>query len=138
MRSASPTRCARSRRRAGAPPPAIEVAASRIVVEAVTNAIRHADARHCRVSLVRSRETLAIRIVDDGRGIGPGPVGVGTRAMYERAAEVGGELLVAASPDGGTVVSASLPVGAAGAAGPIGAADRTDPAALAAGPPPPA
>jgi hypothetical protein len=37
--------------------------------------------------------------------------------MYERAAEVGGELLVAASPDGGTVVSASLPLGPAGRTG---------------------
>jgi signal transduction histidine kinase len=36
--------------------------------------------------------------------------------MYERAAEVGGELLVAASPDGGTVVSASLPLDPAGRA----------------------
>jgi signal transduction histidine kinase len=121
----------------GALPPAIEVAAYRIVVEAVTNTIRHADARHCRVSLARDRETLVIRITDDGRGIGPGPVGVGTRAMYERAAEVGGELLVAASPDGGTVVTASLPVGAAGAAGPIGPADRKDSATLEAGPPVP-
>ena len=94
-------------------PPAIEVAAYRIVVEAVTNAVRHADAGHCRVSLARDRDALVIRVADDGRGIAAGPVGVGTRAMYERAAEVGGELLVAASPDGGTVVSASLPVGPA-------------------------
>jgi signal transduction histidine kinase len=97
----------------GALPPAIEVAAYRIVVEAVTNTVRHADARTCRVSLVRDRETLMIHVIDDGRGIGPGPVGVGTRAMYERAAEVGGELLVAAAPEGGTTVSASLPIGAA-------------------------
>ena len=97
----------------GALPPAIEVAAYRIVVEAVTNTVRHADARTCRVSLVRDRETLVIHVTDDGRGIGPGPVGVGTRAMYERAAEVGGELLVAAAPGGGTIVSASLPIGAA-------------------------
>ena len=96
----------------GALPPAIEVAAYRIVVEAVTNTVRHADARTSRVSLVRDRETLVIRVTDDGRGIEPGPVGVGTRAMYERAAEVGGELLVAATPEGGTIVSASLPTGA--------------------------
>ncbi|HEX2756180.1 MAG TPA: ATP-binding protein, partial [Candidatus Limnocylindrales bacterium] len=97
----------------GAIPAAIEVAAYRIVVEAVTNTVRHADAGHCRVELEREREALVIRVADDGHGIGSGPVGVGTRAMYERAAEVGGELLVGAAPDGGTVVSASLPVGAA-------------------------
>ena len=107
-------------------PPAIEVAAYRIVVEAVTNTVRHADAQRCRVTLTRAGDTLVIRVVDDGRGIGPGPVGVGTRAMYERAAEVGGELLVAASPDGGTIVSASLPLA------PAGQADRA-PAAAAVG-----
>jgi signal transduction histidine kinase len=106
-------------------PPAIEVAAYRIVIEAVTNTVRHAGARHCRVELVREPETLVIHVVDDGRGVGPGPVGVGTRAMYERAAEVGGELLVGASPDGGTIVSATLPTGPAA---------RTAVAALEAGP----
>jgi signal transduction histidine kinase len=100
----------------GALPPAIEVAAYRIVVEAVTNTVRHAGARFCQVSPRRDGGSLVLRVVDDGRGIEHGPVGVGTRAMYERAAEVGGELLVAASPDGGTVVSASLPLDPAGRA----------------------
>jgi signal transduction histidine kinase len=97
----------------GALSPAIEVAAYRIVVEAVTNTVRHAGARHSRVELSRDRETLMIRVTDDGLGIGAGPVGVGTRAMYERATEVGGELLVGPNPDGGTVVTASLPIGVA-------------------------
>ncbi|MBA2382756.1 MAG: hypothetical protein H0V73_11655 [Chloroflexi bacterium] len=91
--------------------PAIEVAAYRIVVEAVTNAIRHADATRCSVSLVVDRDLLVIRVADDGRGIEPGPVGVGTRAMYERASELGGELIVEAGPSGGSVVSATLPMG---------------------------
>jgi signal transduction histidine kinase len=93
-------------------PAAVEVAAYRIVIEAVTNAVRHADASACRVAITRDRHALTVRITDDGAGIGPGPVGVGTRAMYERAAEVGGELLVGAAPDGGTMVLASLPTGA--------------------------
>ena len=74
-------------------PPAIEVAAYRIAIEAVTNAVRHADARSCTLTLARGRDTLTVEIADDGAGIGTGPIGVGTRAMYERAAEVGGELL---------------------------------------------
>jgi signal transduction histidine kinase len=97
----------------GALPPAVEVAAYRIVIEAVTNTVRHAGAALCRVELKRDRHALQILVTDDGRGIGPGPVGVGTRSMYERAAEVGGELLVAPGPDGGTIVTASLPLGAA-------------------------
>jgi two-component system, NarL family, sensor kinase len=95
----------------GVLPAAIEVAAYRIVLEAVTNTIRHAAARQCRVEIARDRDALVIRVIDDGRGIGASSVGVGTRAMYERAIEVGGELLVVAAPDGGTVVSAWLPLG---------------------------
>jgi signal transduction histidine kinase len=94
----------------GALPPAIEVAAYRIVVEAVTNAVRHSGARTCTVRLARARDALLIRVSDNGNGIRPGPIGVGTRAMYERATEVGGELLVGAGPDGGTIVSATLPL----------------------------
>jgi signal transduction histidine kinase len=97
----------------GVLPPAIEVAAYRIVIEAVTNTVRHADAGRCRVELVRDRDALEVRVTDDGRGVGLGPVGVGTRAMYERAAEVGGELLVGPLATGGTIVAASLPLSAA-------------------------
>jgi len=97
-------------------PPAVEVAAYRIVIEAVTNTVRHAGATLCRVDLARERHALLIVVTDDGGGIGPGPVGVGTRSMYERAAEVGGELLVAPGPDGGTIVTASLPLGTTEAA----------------------
>ena len=100
----------------GALPPAVEVAAYRIVIEAVTNTVRHAGAQRCQVELTRDRYGLSIIVRDDGAGIGPGPVGVGTRSMYERAAEVGGELLVAPGPDGGTLVTASLPIGAPQAA----------------------
>ena len=91
-------------------PPAIEVAAYRIVIEAVTNAVRHSGATRCSVEIVRERRALAVRIHDNGSGISGGPIGVGTRSMYERAAEVGGELLIEPAPEGGTVVSASLPL----------------------------
>jgi signal transduction histidine kinase len=116
----------------GSLPPAIEVAAYRIIIEAVTNVVRHADARTCTVRIERERDALVLRVADDGAGIGPGAVGVGTRSMYERAAEVGGELLVGEGPTGGTLVTASLPVPpAAAAADPIAGsveAGRTPPA----------
>jgi signal transduction histidine kinase len=116
----------------GSLPPAIEVAAYRIIIEAVTNVVRHADARTCTVRIERERDALILRVADDGAGIGRGAVGVGTRSMYERAAEVGGELLVGEGPTGGTIVTASLPVPpAAAAADPIAGsveAGRTPPA----------
>jgi len=98
---------------AGPLPAAIEVAAFRIVVEAVSNVVRHASAGRAVVRLWIDHDLLRIEVADDGLGREPGALGVGTQAMYERAAEVGGELSIEAGIDGGTVVSASLPVGRA-------------------------
>src|SRR5689334_9739540 len=50
-------------------PAAVEVAAYRIMVEAVTNTIRHAHARHCQVSLAAAPAALSITITDDGTGV---------------------------------------------------------------------
>ena len=50
---------------------AVEVAAYRIVVEAVTNAVRHAGARHCQVSIDHSEAALELAITDDGAGLRP-------------------------------------------------------------------
>jgi signal transduction histidine kinase len=95
-------------------PAAVEVAAYRIALEAITNAERHADARSCavRVSLDKDADALRVEIVDDGRGIGEdGGTGVGLSSMRERAAELGGWCTVAALDSGGTRVSAYLPCG---------------------------
>jgi two-component system NarL family sensor kinase len=94
-------------------PAAVEVAAYRIVLEAVTNATRHAHAQHCRVRL-RPNGTLGIEVRDDGVGLQPGwHAGVGVTSMRERAVELGGTLRVEPAEGGGTVVTASLPVSGA-------------------------
>jgi two-component system, NarL family, sensor kinase len=91
-------------------PAAVEVAAYRIAVEAITNAARHADARTIAVHLSGGRE-LEVKIEDDGSGIAAHQrPGVGMASMRERAEGVGGVLRVAPRPGGGTVVTASLPV----------------------------
>jgi signal transduction histidine kinase len=102
-------------------PAAVEVAAYRIAVEAMTNAARHAGARTCRVRLAceeGSARSLALDIVDDGRGL-PARVrpGIGLQSMRERAAEVGGTCRIDRPAGGGTRVAARLPIGAAGSAG---------------------
>jgi signal transduction histidine kinase len=92
-------------------PAAVEVAAYRIASEAMTNAIRHAEAKRCVVSLTRADGRLAVRITDDGRGIAPGSVdGVGLRSMRERAEELGGAVTIESVPDAGTTVDAWLPL----------------------------
>jgi two-component system, NarL family, sensor kinase len=91
-------------------PAAVEVAAYRIVLEAVTNATRHAKARHCQVRLQRDG-ALLVEVRDDGIGLAPSwRAGVGLTSMRERAVELGGTLHVEPAPAGGTVVTATLPV----------------------------
>ncbi|HEV2122320.1 MAG TPA: ATP-binding protein, partial [Chloroflexota bacterium] len=97
-------------------PAAVEVAAFRIVQEALTNVERHAQANACYVRLWRCdapRESLCIEIVDDGVGISSDTsqrAGVGLLSMQERAAELGGTCTVAPDPRGGTRLSAHLPL----------------------------
>ena len=91
-------------------PPAVEVAAYRIAVEALLNVVRHAEARRCEVRLALGDDELEVDMVDDGRGVEGGSSGVGTRAMRERAAEVGGEVTIEPGATGGTLVVARLPV----------------------------
>jgi signal transduction histidine kinase len=90
-------------------PAAVEVAAYRIVVEAVTNTVRHARARHCRVSMTLTPAGLAVAVTDDGTGLlAAGQPGHGLAIMRERAEELGGTVTVRdGSP--GLTVEARLP-----------------------------
>jgi signal transduction histidine kinase len=93
-------------------PAAVEVAAYRIVQEALTNVVRHAEASECviRLALDDAHRTLRLEVRDDGRGLpSERGRGVGLASMRERAAELGGECVVESFPAGGTRVRASLP-----------------------------
>ncbi|WP_433056985.1 sensor histidine kinase [Dactylosporangium sp. CS-033363] len=90
-------------------PAATEVAAYRIAIEALANARRHAGARTVHLGLVLEDERLRVLVADDGRGTATAREGgVGMDSMRERAAELGGELVVE-STDEGTRVRAWLP-----------------------------
>ena len=105
-------------------PAAVEVAAYRIVTEALTNVVRHAAAEHCviRVQIQGSMANtatamtgLTLEICDDGCGIAPGVQrGVGLHSMCERAEELGGTWSVEAGGNRGTRVRACLPTQGAG------------------------
>jgi two-component system NarL family sensor kinase len=95
------------------PPPlpaAVEVAAYRIALEAMTNVSRHAGARHCYVRLSLC-DDLCLEVTDDGGGL-PNAVrvGVGLTSMRERAEELGGMCVAQTLPEGGTGVTARLPL----------------------------
>ncbi|WP_344862011.1 sensor histidine kinase [Planomonospora alba] len=91
-------------------PAAVEVAAYRIVQEALTNARRHARARTVRVVLELGGP-VRVRVSDDGVGVPEERrSGVGLASMRERAAELGGTCVIVSPPEGGTVVEAVLPL----------------------------
>jgi len=101
----------------GLPPlsAAVEVAAYRIVLEALTNVIRHAQAKHCvirfSVSHNGSSDVLKIEIQDDGKGMPEAHrAGVGLRSMRERAEEIGGTCVVESNARQGTCVSVKVPL----------------------------
>jgi signal transduction histidine kinase len=92
-------------------PSAIGRAAFRIVQEAVTNVLRHADASNAHVRVRARSDTLDIEITDDGRANGAGArPGHGLRGMAERAAALGGRVHVGPRDEGGWRVHAELPL----------------------------
>ncbi len=95
-------------------PAAVEVAAYRITQEALTNVVRHARARTCRIRISFGNE-LRLEINDDGIGLPEGPrAGVGLSSIRERAAELGGTCEVEPAPASGTRVLTRLPLPASG------------------------
>ncbi|MEV6751261.1 sensor histidine kinase [Streptomyces sp. NPDC051214] len=91
-------------------PQLVELAAYRIVQEALTNVIKHADARHVAVSVAVVGEGLAVEITDDGpeRAVAAGE-GYGLIGMRERATTMGGDLEAGPLRGGGWRVRAVLP-----------------------------
>jgi signal transduction histidine kinase len=91
-------------------PAAVEVAAYRIVQEAIKNAVEHGKAQKCAVYLALDGN-LCLTVKDDGLGL-PEAVtsGVGLVSMRERAEELGGTFKIHPRPVGGTVVEIRLPL----------------------------
>jgi len=88
---------------------AVEVAAYRITQEALTNVVRHAQARMCLIALTLD-DVLRLEIRDDGVGLPTDRrAGVGLTSMRERAEELGGICAIESLPIGGTQVLAHLP-----------------------------
>lgn len=92
-------------------PAAVEVAAYRIVLEALANVGRHARAHQCRI-LIGVEDQVNIEVTDDGIGLPVGHrAGVGITSMRDRVSELGGSFAIESSPEEGTRVLATLPLG---------------------------
>jgi signal transduction histidine kinase len=96
--------------------PEIEVAAYRIVQEALTNVGKHAHAKMCRVHLQKLSNAVMITVEDDGVGFDQKgtrqavtPAGLGLIGIRERISELGGTLQIEAAIGEGTRLTAELP-----------------------------
>ncbi|MCE4557260.1 CHASE3 domain-containing protein [Roseateles cellulosilyticus] len=103
----------------------------RLVQEALTNILRHAKARHVRVSLGEADGWLQLHIRDDGQGFNPEAVGAGHHGllgMRYRIESLGGTLQLLSAPGRGTLVLARLPYRAPPPAEAAAAPDADTPA----------
>lgn len=92
-------------------PSSVELAALRIVQEAITNVVRHAGASAADIELAYGTDSLSVTVIDNGAGFSWGAAeGTGIIGMRERAETLGGSLDVGQGPVGGTRVLASLPL----------------------------
>ncbi len=91
-------------------PAGAELAAYRIVQEALTNVCRHAKASTASVVVRYQPSEVAVEVTDDGIGGVPGTGGHGLVGMRERAALYGGEVEAAPRPEGGFRVRARIPL----------------------------
>lgn len=99
-------------------PAGVDLAAFRIVQEALTNVRRHAGPAAAGVTITYAEGQVEVEVADNGRGLGadPPPAGAGAGhglvGMRERAALYGGSVSAGPRPGGGFAVRARLPVGA--------------------------
>ncbi|MFB7787518.1 sensor histidine kinase [Streptomyces vinaceus] len=92
--------------------PATDLAAFRILQEALTNVVRHSGSRTARIRISRPTGALELRVDDDGPATGgdAGGSGTGLIGMRERAAAQGGTIEAGPRPDGGFRVLARIPL----------------------------
>ena len=90
-------------------PAAVEATAYFVVAEALTNVAKHARAGHAAVTARIEDGTLRVEVRDDGVG-GARPDGSGLLGLADRLAALDGRLRVESPADGGTLVTADVPL----------------------------
>lgn len=97
-------------------PSQVELSLYRVAQEAVTNIVRHAEARHASIVLIKDSNQVSLVIEDDGLGFDPprapdGEDGLGLIGMRERALLLGGDFTIDSRPGAGTVARVTIPIG---------------------------
>ena len=88
----------------------VGTAVCRIVQEALSNAVRHAEPKRVAISLERRRGEIRLSVADDGQGMrDPDKLGYGLVGISERVSAVGGQLSLSSKSEEGFAVVAVLP-----------------------------
>jgi signal transduction histidine kinase len=92
-------------------PAPVETTVFRIVQEALTNVLKHAQANRVSVMLEYRNDELLVIVEDNGRGFQPGTErdGLGLLGIHERVALVGGKLNIESEPGSGTTLVVRIP-----------------------------
>jgi PAS domain S-box-containing protein len=90
--------------------PAIEASVFFLVSEALTNVVKHAEARSASVAVHARDETLVVVVADDGRGGASPAAGSGLAGLGDRLAALDGALSVTSPDGGGTTLHAEIPL----------------------------
>jgi signal transduction histidine kinase len=94
-------------------PPKVETALFRIIQEALTNVVKHADAKTVRITLARQKRSVVLTVDDDGHGFSRAQARAdhfGLVGMRERTASVNGTLEIESEPGAGTRLTVELPL----------------------------
>jgi signal transduction histidine kinase len=92
-------------------PRAVDLSAYRIVQEGLTNSLKHAKASHADVTVRYRADDVELEVRDDGVGTSSSDgLGHGLVGIHERVKIYGGEMSAGAGPEGGFVLTASLPL----------------------------
>jgi len=91
----------------------VELNLFRIAQEALSNILRHANARHISVQLIEHEDTLIYTIEDDGKGFDLEEVkkhgrGIGLMSMKNRVVSIGGKISIDSAPGAGTIIAIEL------------------------------
>jgi signal transduction histidine kinase len=95
-------------------PEGVAISVYRVLQEALSNAVKHSGARHCKVTLQGLTDALTLEVIDDGRGFDAAAMwrahGLGLIGMQERLKLVDGDVVIESKVGAGTAVHASVPL----------------------------
>lgn len=95
--------------------PQMETALFRIIQEAISNIVKHAEAKTVVIRIAFQPSSMQITVADDGKGFSPGPhqgkPSFGLQGMEERVLLLRGEIKIDSRPEDGTTIAVTIPIG---------------------------